>query len=531
MSTMLWTLPLLLACRDGATDVKTSRETEPAPTTDTSTGVSTDTPIDERFQPLVDQLLLDLAENDAPGVSVAVMEGGVVTFAAGFGSARPDAEAPVTTDTLFQLGSTTKMFTAVAVLQEVEAGRLSLDQTVDTLVPELEPAANPGSFSQMTVRHLLTHQGGFYDALDWSDSPDDAYLAEWLESYADTYWLMADPGVFFNYSNPNWSVAGRLLEVVDPEGRPYAERVESEVFRPLGMERTTFSKAQARTDGDYALGVGYDIDRQGRATYGDLTMLMIDDNASSRPAGGCTWSTPTELLQMASFLMAGDPGVLDDALRQQLVSAQVSTLGPLDDAYGYGLFVTPGFSLSDGYHDVELWTHGGNTLGYTSDFYVVPSEGFAISIMSSGYGQDFTPSVATALETLLDVGPPVAAPEVPFDPARLDDHVGTYEDVVNGAFTIEREGDGLTIDWPLLAAYDYEVAPELVPISDAYWLLEIDGVPYDLTFVGEPGTPSDYAANRIFVGRRAEEGKVSVSLPPPPVLPEPVMRISPLRRF
>ena len=132
---------------------------------------------------------------------------------------------------------------------------------------------------------------------------------------------------------------------------------------------------------------------------------------------------------------------------------------------------------------------------------------------------------------LLELGPPVAGPEVPFDPARLDDHVGTYEDVVNGAFTIEREGDGLTIDWPLLAAYDYEVAPELVPISDAYWLLEIDGVPYDLTFVGEPGTPSDYAANRVFVGRRVEEGKVSVSLPPPPVLPEPVMHISPLRRF
>ena len=214
-------------------------------------------------------------------------------------------------------------------------------------------------------------------------------------------------------------------------------------------------------------------------------------------------TTPTQQLQMASFLMNGDPSILSDTLREAMFAPHSPVLESIDTAYGYGLFVEQGLWTSQGYHEVEMWHHGGNAYGYSSDFYVVPSTGFAISILSSGFAQDYTDTVVAALESAADLpAPTLDPPEWPFDAARLDDHVGSYTDHVNGTFTITRNGDGLDISWPFLETYGYVIPPALVPISDSLWVADLSGYPLTLAFVGTPGTPSEFAANRILVGNR-----------------------------
>jgi D-alanyl-D-alanine carboxypeptidase len=140
------------------------------------------------------------------------------------------------------------MHTAIGILQAVDDGRLDLDLPLSTFLPELDMASDPGSFSRITLRQALSHQGAFYDEVDWSHAPEDEQLAAWAADYTQRSWLMAEPGRFWNYSNPGYSLAGLGLERVDPHRRSYAEIIEEDVFRALGMGRATFSRDAAEAD-------------------------------------------------------------------------------------------------------------------------------------------------------------------------------------------------------------------------------------------------------------------------------------------
>jgi CubicO group peptidase (beta-lactamase class C family) len=493
-----------------------TQPTEPTTTEPDTALTDTGPTIDPaRYEAVLAQFEADFAAADASGASLAILEDGVVTWTATVGSARPDADVPVDADTLFQLGSTTKMFTAVALLQAVERGDVAIDGPLADALPGWDMAADPGAFDTITPHHLLTHQTAMYDRIDWTSVPRDSYLEEWLDEYTQTLgWLMAEPGRFMNYSNPGFGFAGLIAQRHDPLGRDYGDLVIDDVFTPLGMPRTFFKKTEAEADGNYAVGRG--ISLTGEPV--DYSIDEVQDNASARPAGACTWTTPSQQLQMARFLMDGDASVLDDDLRQQLVARQVPMLESNDTSYGYGLMVGDGIHLEDGYHPAEVWAHGGNTLAYTSEFYVLPEHGFAISILSSGYGQSFAGTAATAMQELVELPPPVDPPAWPFDPERLDDHVGSYTDVLNGTFTVSRDGDGLAISWPFLEQYGYVVAPQLLPISHDLWVADLSGYPLTLAFVGEVGQPSEYAVNRILVGEREAEVVSSRRAAPTPRL-------------
>lgn len=466
---------------------------------------------EERHEGFIAGLEADLAVSEAPGVSAAILEDGVVTCRIALGRKAEGSEEVPGIDTLFQLGSTTKMFTALALLQRVEDGALTLETTLAEAHPASEFDYDADWNDAITMHHLLTHQGGFYDYLDWAGASDDADLAAWHEEvYFPYLWLMADPGSFWNYSNPNFDLAGLVVEGMDE--RWFPDIMVQDVFGPLGMDRTFMRKSEAQADGDYATGVGYSYGLTGDMSYGAVPIDQVPDPAAARPAGAGTWSTPAQVLQMARFLMEGDPAVLSDALRQQMVTAQVSLeLTPDDAGYGYGIFLSPGFTLGEDYYELELWDHGGNALSYSSHFYAVPSQGFAVSILDSGYASSFSTAIIAALEDLVELPAPVEPPPYEFDPARLDLHVGTYEDAYNvGEMIVTRVDDGLHISMPLLEELGYVVEEELEPISSDLWLLTLDGVAYDLTFLGaEEGGQSQWVRNRSFVGTRVEDEAVS----------------------
>jgi CubicO group peptidase (beta-lactamase class C family) len=459
---------------------------------------------DPRFDVFVEALRADLESSDAYGVSAAVMEDGVVTFAAAFGSKDPDGAEPLTPDTLMQIGSTTKQMTATALLQKVEDGLVSADDTLETALPDLEFALDATWDDQITVHHLLSHQGGFVDWIPWNGPADDAQLVEYTYgTFDDDYFLMNPPGAFWNYSNPNFIFAGLLTETLDT--RLWPDIMVEDVFAPVGMPRTLLRKAEVEADGDYALSYGLGADDLSTGVAGPVAMADMPDPGWARPAG-LAWTTPTQMMAWAKFLMDGDPAVLSDDLRAEITTEQVDTLyGAGSMYYGYGMFVERGYAALDGqWYETPVWEHGGNTLSFTHIFYILPESDFAVSICTSAYGTDFSPSLDAAITTLVDLPDPSTPPEYVIDTAEFDDHLGTYNDPWNvGDVIITREGDTLFVSMPDVTDAGYDVTPELVAISSEIFYLFIDGEAYDITFVrADPDGPSTYMRNRAYVATR-----------------------------
>lgn len=470
---------------------------------------------DARFDPLVEALQQDLGASDAFGVSVAVLEKGEVTFAQAFGSKDGDGVEPLTPQTLMQIGSTTKQLTAAALLRKVESGDLGLDDDLEATLPSLEFALDPTWDDQILVRHLISHQGGLADYTEWNQLSDDARLASFTYGgFAATEYLMNPPGAFWNYSNPNFSLAGLITEELDT--RAWPDIMTEDVFLPLGMDRTFLRKTEVEADGDYSL--SYGLASAGDSTPGKVTMGQMGDSAWVRPAG-LAWTTPTQMASWARFLIEGDESVLSSALRSEITSEQVDTgfvSGNLH--YGYGMFVWRGYLTEDEtWYPVRVWEHGGNTLSFTNAMFILPDQEFAIVITSSGFGTDFSHSVDVAIESLVDLPQPTEAPVYEVDSSTFGRHVGTYSDPFNvGDVTITQENDQLAISMPDLVAAGFNVDPILVAISSEIFVVMIDGTPLDLTFIpSTPGGDSTYIRNRIFVASRpGGQATVAPSSPP-----------------
>jgi CubicO group peptidase (beta-lactamase class C family) len=179
----------------------------------------------------------EMREEKVPGVAIAVLRKGEIVVAKGYGSADVENDVPVTTQTIFQSGSVGKMFTAAAVMTQIEKGRMGLEDPVSKYLPDA-----PASWRTMTIHHLLTHTSGvanygrdFDYRRDYSDD----------ELVKVAYGLPLDfaPGARWNYSNTGYALLGILVKKAT--GKSYLEVLDTEVFKPLGMKT-----ARGISDGD-----------------------------------------------------------------------------------------------------------------------------------------------------------------------------------------------------------------------------------------------------------------------------------------
>ena len=188
-----------------------------------------------------------------PGVSLAIVEGDKIVHLRGFGRARPGGEAP-TPQTPFVLGSTTKSFTALAVMQLVEGGKIELDAPVQRYLPWFR-VADPKASAQMTVRHLLNQTSGMpmiAGMITLADLDDDPGAAERQARALSTLKLARPVGAAFEYSNLNYNLLGLVVEAAS--GESYADYIQRHLFTPLGMSHSHTSQAAAKRDG---LAVGH----------------------------------------------------------------------------------------------------------------------------------------------------------------------------------------------------------------------------------------------------------------------------------
>jgi CubicO group peptidase (beta-lactamase class C family) len=163
-----------------------------------------------------------------PGVAVAVVHGGDVLMAKGFGTANIETGSAVTTETMFQSGSVGKQFTAAGVMVLVEDGRIDLGESIRTYLPDA-----PESWQPITIRHLLTHSSGIPDYTSASFDYATNYSEDDLVRMASDLTLEYPAGTRWNYSNTGYAMLGVMISRVT--GVPYWDFLRERVFDPAGM--------------------------------------------------------------------------------------------------------------------------------------------------------------------------------------------------------------------------------------------------------------------------------------------------------
>jgi D-alanyl-D-alanine carboxypeptidase len=458
-----------------------------------------DLPIDPRFAPLVDQIEAERVALGAPGVAVLVMENGSITFAHGFGLKNPDAADKVDAGTLFRIGSVTKMMTATGVLQLVASGDVALTDPVTRAIPGFKVTKPAGAESTITVQHLLTHASGLYDYLGEINSTDhsDEYLSSYTTgAFTTVEYQMSPAGRMWNYSNPNFTLAGLIFE--KGSGLPYRIAMHDRVFEPLGMKRTLWRGEEVLADGNYAHGLTTD-------QAGKRLVQAPDayDNPWGRPAG-FAFSSVYDLARFVTFLMEGNDAVLPAAQRIAMQSPQMN-MEVVGDyfTYGYALFVNKGVLLPDGYHATPLISHGGAIDGFSTDLYYVPATKFAVIVLANKDNAYLSKSVALALKSYANLPPPSSGPSFDVDPATFTALVGTYQDDFNvGRIIVSKTGSDLTVSMPDLDAQNVSYTPKLDPLGPDNFLLTIEDYEADITFIRDQSGNPEYIRDRYFVARR-----------------------------
>ncbi len=407
---------------------------------------------------LQDGVRAAMARWDVPGMAVATLRDGAVE-AHGFGIASLETRQAVTADTLFQIGSITKVFTATLVMGLVEEGRLDLDAPVATYLPGLR-LADPEALRRITLRHLLSHTSGLEgDRFDDHGMGDDALARAVAEFH--TLRQLSAPGTLWTYGNSGFGLAGAAVERVLET--TFEDAVRKRVFEPLKMERSFFFAHEAIT---YPVAVGH---RQEPGTAIEVARPYPLPRASA--AAGGIIATVGDLLRFAAAHL-GD-GSLDGGrvLAPESVRAMREPQTPAANfAEHYGI----GWALRT-VGGIGLVGHGGATNGFQAQLTLVPSRGFAIALLTnSGKGSAANRDVeewalAHELGLSLEQPTPISLP-----PDTLARFSGRYrQPYADITVVVERDGLRLeTVTRSPLTDRETTVPPRrLVPISEREFMV------------------------------------------------------------
>jgi len=339
------------------------------------------------------------AHRRVPGVQVAVRSGEELVLSAAVGVADVATGAALTPAHLFRIASHSKTFTATAVLQLVDEGRMRLDDPIGRYVPELDAAGSPAA--RVTLRELLGHQGGILrDARDadfWQleqPFPDRAGVVEEVLRAG----VVHRRNEHFKYSNLGYALVGLAIEAVT--GSPYADHLRASVLEPLGMRRTGAEYDPARA-GEYA--AGHTALLLGEGTRAPLAQV---DTGALAPATGF-WSTAEDLTVYGAAHFLGDERLLsDDAKRvMQRLESVITAYGTEIGRYGVGMALTT-------VGERRLVGHSGGYPGHITLTLIDAVDRLVVSVLTNAIDGP-AEELATGLVKLVDV---VLTPRTPVPP-------------------------------------------------------------------------------------------------------------------
>ncbi len=313
-------------------------------------------PLDESF---VDSLFADFNTPASPGAAVLVAMDGKVLVAKGYGLADLEARSPVTPHTNFRLASVTKQFTAMAVMLLVQDGKLRLDESLTDIFPGF-----PAYGSRVTVRHLLTHNGGLRD---YEDFVPDSQATQVLDADVLRRMMTLDstdfpPGSRFRYSNTGYAM---LAMIVEKRSRTrFADFLKSRIFDRVGMP-WTLAREEGRTPVQRR---AYGYSRRGGA------WVRTDQSSTSAVLGdGGIYSSVSELYRWSSALETRE--LLSDSIR-----ALIFRRGTRSDSagvdYGFGWYL-------ETRHALPRTRHTGTTVGFRNAIIRYPTLRATIIVLTN----------------------------------------------------------------------------------------------------------------------------------------------------
>ncbi len=306
-----------------------------------------------------------IADMNVPGLAIAVVSGGEVVYAEGFGYRDFEQRLPMTPDTLFAIGSTTKAMTATVLGMLSDEGKMEWDESLLTYLPSFR-LSDPMTTARITPRDLVTHRSGLprHDLLWYNNN--ESTRAEMIARFAHLE-LTEDLRAKFQYNNLMFMTAGYLTGKLN--GTTWEEAVDQRLFTPLGMERSNFSVEDSRKDDNFALPYRENDDDE----LEEIPFRNID---LIGPAGSVN-STVNEMSRWLLFNLgggkAGDRQLVNAATLTDIHSPHMTTGGTPDRAdisvstYGMGWGI-------DTYRGHRRISHGGGIDGFITSVMFFPDD-------------------------------------------------------------------------------------------------------------------------------------------------------------
>ena len=358
-----------------------------------------------------------IAYRNLPGLTVGVVQDQQLIWSEGFGWADVDAKTPMTPETKFRMASHSKLFTATAIMQLRDAGKIHLDDTVETYLPwfKIRPAGMDDP--AITIEELLTHSAGLprEAGSHWSDLqfPDEAGVEKFIETNQAPY----SPEIRWKYSNLGFTIAGMVVEKVS--GHKWADFVQAHIFDPLGM---TASSVDREVEG---LATGYGA----RMPDGTRAKMPFVDAKAMAPATGITSNVPDMArfvsLQFRSGPVGGNQILSTGALRQMHRVRMMENNWQSGNAIGFAVTRDK---------DKTYVGHGGSYFGYKTQTLMQMEPKIGVIVLTNA--DDSNPN-EIAIHLMQSVGEAAAKashatpPMVPWD-VTWSRFAGTYRSKIGG---------------------------------------------------------------------------------------------------
>ncbi|MEM0198787.1 MAG: serine hydrolase [Desulfurococcaceae archaeon] len=414
-------------------------------------------------------ILKKLSKYRMPSLVIALSKRGELVYQRCFGFKDVESSLPPTPRTNYGIGSVTKAFTALAIMQLQERGLLSVDDPVNKYVDIFKT-------NEVRIHHLLTHTSGI-PALGYAEALIDSYYelgGPWLPVsnpddvlvYMRSYesWITFKPGERWFYLNEGYVVLGKIIEKAS--GLKYEDYVKKNILEPIGMDKSYFTREEYVKDPDKA------------------TPYKVQDNKLVRAepvfgisADGGLFSNVVDLLKFTDTLInRGSRRGVNIVGRESVELMEKPHVklpyeSPTSRYYGYGLIV------HDDFHGRKLVGHSGSVYVYTAYLGYLPSEGVAVAVLSNSSGYPLSLIGAYALTLELGYNPDEKLNFVKVEKV-LERIEGTYAGYMNSVqLRVKATGGSLVIEDPYRKT-QIPAFPER--IEDNYALYYVHGVTYKL---------------------------------------------------
>ncbi len=406
-------------------------------------------PVD-RLTKSFDSLVAPQFEGNQPGISILVARKGQVVYKKAFGSANIELNVPMQPDMVFRIGSITKQFTAVAILQLAEQGKLSLQDSIQKYVKDF-----PSKGQTITIENLLTHTSGLVDYTSIDDPDPFAerrdFKPEWLIDHFKKEPLQFKPGTKYSYSNSNYLLLGYIVQLVS--GENYHQYMAEHVIKPAGLQHTLYADEHMAVPGRV----------QGYTHYRGVFDNCDYQTLSLGFACGDLLSTTEDLFNWNKAVLSGKlisaPSVRKAFSPYKLADGTFST-------YGYGWFIETIYGSPCIHHE-------GQTSGFIALEKYFPDEDTYVAILTNvKTGDDKTDFSDNRFRLFDDISKlafgKILPKEVNVSEAILDQYVGAYQVVgVKNILTVYKKNGKLYVDLSNGSGKNLV----LVPISETKFVL------------------------------------------------------------